>query len=144
MLFIRSSLQKKFDFNESARELVLVKGNFRVSDTSSFCLEAASIRTNIYKLHSKTSVLNLKQRQTLNVYHVLKSHQELTCSARLCLPLPAHFYAIPRKRPASLWLCKVNEYWGQFLPGTSSVVKKPCAFAFLWNCSATETKTMLH
>jgi hypothetical protein len=111
MLVTRSSLQKKFDFNESARELVLVKGNFRALDTSSFCLEAASIRTNIYKLYSKTSVTNLKQRQTWNVNHVLPNHQELTCSARLCLPVPAHFYAIPRKRPASLWLCKVNEYW---------------------------------
>jgi len=58
MLVIRSSLQKKFDFNESARELVLVKGNFRVSSTSSFCLEAASLRTNMYKLYGKTSVLD--------------------------------------------------------------------------------------
>lgn len=62
MLVIRSSPQKKFDSNESARELVLVKGNFRVLDSSSFCLEAASIRTNIYKLYSKASVLNLKRR----------------------------------------------------------------------------------
>jgi hypothetical protein len=56
MVVIRSSLQKKFDFNEVASELVLVKGNCRVSDKSSFCLEAAKFKNKyVYKLYGKTS-----------------------------------------------------------------------------------------